>query len=194
MNKLISLALAAAACLLSLPALAVVEVAGVKFEDKARIGAAELQLNGAGMRSRAFFKVYAIGLYLPEKKSATDAVLALNGAKRLHIVTLRELTAEQFADALVSSLEKNHSEAELAPLRMRVEEFRALILALTSVGKGALVTLDYLPESGTRLSVGGQAKGKDIPGEDFYRALLKIWLGSRPAQDDLKEALLGRQE
>jgi hypothetical protein len=192
MNRLISLSLAAAAFLLALPGLAAVEVAGVKFEDKAKLGAAEPQLNGAGLRSRAFFKVYAIGLYLPEKKSTTDAVLALNGAKRLHIVTLRELTAEQFADALISSLEKNHSEAELAPLKARVEEFRAAILALVSVGKGAVVTLDYLPESGTRLSVGGQARGKDIAGEDFYRALLKIWLGSKPAQDDLKELLLGK--
>lgn len=167
------------------------EVAGVKFEDKAKLGATELQLNGAGLRSRLFLKVYTIGLYLPEKQNAAEGVLALKGAKRLHIVTLRELTAEQFADALVSSIEKNHTEAELAPLKARIDEFRATILALNVAPKGAVVTLDWLPESGTRLSFNGQAKGKDIAGEDFYAALLKIWLGSRPAQEDLKELLLG---
>jgi hypothetical protein len=30
-----------------------------------------------------------------------------------------------------------------------------------------------------------------IEGEDFYRALLRIWLGDRPVQDDLKKSLLG---
>lgn len=192
MNRLISLSLAAAAFLVALPALAVVEIAGVKFEDKAKVGAAELQLNGAGLRSRVFFKVYSIGLYLPEKKNATDAVLALKGAKRLHIVTLRELPAEDFVNALVGSIEKNHSEAELAPLKERIEEFKAAILSLNVAPKGSVVTLDWLPESGTRLSFNGQPKGKDIPGEDFYGALLKIWLGAKPAQDDLKEALLGK--
>lgn len=185
-----AIALAAAALWFALPASAV-EVAGVKFEDQSKLGTTELQLNGAGLRSRVFFKVYAIGLYLPEKKNAAEAVLALKGAKRLHIVTLRELTAEQFADALVSSIEKNHAEAELAALKPRIEEFRATILALKLAPKGAVVTLDWLPESGTRLSFNGQAKGKDIAGEDFYTALLKIWLGSRPAQEDLKELLLG---
>ena len=30
-----------------------------------------------------------------------------------------------------------------------------------------------------------------IAGEDFYRALLRIWIGDKPVQDDLKKALLG---
>ena len=186
------LAAAVLSLFFALSARADVEVAGVKFEDKARLGAADLQLNGAGMRSRVFFKVYSIGLYLSEKKTAAEAVLALKGAKRLHIVTLRELTAEQFADALVSSIEKNHAEAELAPLKARIDEFRSAILSLNSAPKGSVVTLDWLPESGTRLSFNGQARGKDIAGEDFYGALLKIWLGAKPAQDDLKDALLGK--
>ena len=194
MNRLISLSLAAAAFLLALPAFASIEVAGVKFEDKTKVGAAELQLNGAGLRNRAFFKVYAIGLYLPEKKNAPDAVFALNGAKRLHIVTLRELTAEQFAEALVGSIEKNHSEPELAPLKTRIEEFKAAILSLNVAPKDAVVTLDWRPDSGTRLSFNGQAKGKDIAGEDFYRALLKIWLGNNPTQDNLRAALLGKPQ
>lgn len=190
MKRTISIVLAAAALLLAPPSSAT-EVAGVKFEDRAKVGTTELQLNGAGLRSRAFFKVYSIGLYLPEKTSSPDAVLNLKGAKRLHIVTLRELTAEQFADALVSSIEKNHTEAELAPLKTRVEEFRSIILSLDVAPKGAVVALDWLPGSGTRLSFNGQPIGKDIAGDDFYRALLKIWLGNRPAQGDLKEALLG---
>jgi hypothetical protein len=30
-----------------------------------------------------------------------------------------------------------------------------------------------------------------LPGEDFNKALLKIWLGDKPVTEDLKKALLG---
>jgi hypothetical protein len=39
--------------------------------------------------------------------------------------------------------------------------------------------------------VNGKAQGSAIAGEDFYGALLRIWLGDKPVQDDLKKALLG---
>lgn len=188
-----NLFLAVLLCLASL-AHATTEVAGVKFEDKMKLGATELQFNGAGMRSKLFIRVYAIGLYLTEKKTAATDVLALNGAKRMQVTTLRELTAEQFADALVEGIKKNHSEAEVEPLKARIEELRAAILAVKTAAKGAVITLDWLPESGTRLSIDGKQQGKDIAGEEFYRALLQIWLGPKPAQDNLKEALLGKSQ
>jgi len=183
--------LALAATLIALPA-AAVEVGGVKFEDKARVGSSELTLNGTGIRTRAFFKVYSIGLYLPEKKASADAVLALKGAKRVRIVTLRDLTAQQFADALVEQIDKNHSEAELAALKPAVDEFKATLLALNAAPTGTVIAIDFVPDAGTRLTVNDQAKGKAIAGEEFYRALLKVWLGEKPAQGDLKEALLGK--
>lgn len=171
---------------------AATEISGVKFADKTKLGAAELQLNGAGQRSRLFFKVYAIGLYLPEKRTAVADVLALKGPKRLHIVTLRELTAEQFGDALAEGIQRNHTDAEMAALKTRIEDFKLAMLAMKKTAEGSVVDIDWLPESGTRLIVGGKQQGKDIPGEDFYNALLMIWLGPKPAQDDLKEALLGK--
>ena len=168
------------------------EVAGVKPADSVTLGNQVLLLNGAGLRSKFFFKVYAAGLYLGEKNNGAGEVLAEKGAKRLHIVTLMNLTAPQFADALVEGLHKNLSEAELAPLQARIEQFRAAILALKDAPKGAAIDIDWLPGAGTRLSFNGEKRGEDIAGEDFYRALLRIWLGDHPAQSDLKDALLGR--
>ena len=43
----------------------------------------------------------------------------------------------------------------------------------------------------TQLVVNGKPAGKPIAGEDFYRALLRIWLGDKPVQNDLKKSLLG---
>jgi hypothetical protein len=190
--KLRNLLLLPLACL-SLAAQAV-EIEGVKFDDRTKLGNAELALNGAGLRTRVFFKVYAVGLYVPEKKGAAADVLAQKGAKRLRIVTLRDLTAEQFADALVEGMQKNHAAAEIEPLKARIDKFRAIMLDLKEAPKGATVVIDWLPEIGTRLAFNGEKRGEDIPGEDFYRALLKVWLGDKPAQDDLKEALLGKSQ
>lgn len=184
---LLALLLAAA-----LPALAATEVAGVKFEDHAKVGAGDTALNGAGMRNKLFIKVYALGLYLPQKADNSADVLAAKGAKRLAIVTLRDLTAEQFVDALVEGLKKNHDEAAFAALAPRIEQFRSIMLGIGNAAEKSVVHLDWLPDTGTRLTFNGTQKGADIPGEDFYRALLRIWLGERPAQDDLKQKLLGK--
>lgn len=177
---------------LALPALAALEVAGAKFDDKAKVGAGDTVLNGAGLRNRVFFKVYAIGLYLPQKAATTADVLAAKGAKRIAIVTLRDLTAEQFVDALIEALNKNHDEAALKTLQPKIDQFRSTMLAIGNAPEKSGVNLDWLPDTGTRLSFNGVQKGSDIAGEDFYRALLRIWLGDKPAQDDLKEKLLGK--
>lgn len=179
--------------LASAPAWAV-NVASVKFTERATVGTADLVLNGAGLRTRFIFDVYAMGLYLTEKKRSAEAVLGLKGAKRIHIVTLRDLTAQRFADALVEGIQKNTSKAEFDALHASVEEFKATILMLKEAPKGAVFLIDFLPESGTQLTVSGQPKGKPIGGQDFYRALLRIWLGEKPVQQDLKDALLGQTE
>ncbi len=184
--------LAALLFALTLPALAAVEVAGVKFDDKTKVGAGDAVLNGAGLRSRAFFKVYAIGLYLPQKGATAADVLAAKGAKRISIVTLRELAAEQFVDGLLDALKNNHDEAALKALQPRIDQFRSTMLTIGNAPEKSAVTIDYLPESGTRLSFNGTQKGTDIAGEDFYRALLRIWVGDKPAQEDLREKLLGK--
>jgi hypothetical protein len=168
------------------------EVAGVKFDDKVRISSSEAMVNGAGLRKKAFFKVYALALYLPEKQGDAEGALAARGAKRVAISLLRDLSAQQFVDALHEGIEKNHSEAEMAALKDRVRQFSEAMLSIGEAKTGTSVLIDWVPDSGTRLTVNGQARGGDIAGDDFYKALLKIWIGSKPVQDDLKQALLGK--
>lgn len=188
MNSLFAAVLLA----LSLPAFAALDIAGVKFDDHAKVGAGDTVINGAGLRKKLFFKVYAIAIYLPQKQAAMADVLAARGAKRIAIVTLRDLTAQEFVDALLDALNKNHDDATMNTLKTRLDQFRTTMLSIGNAPEKSVVHLDWLPESGTRLSFNGNAKGSDIPGEDFYRALLKIWLGEQPVQDDLKDQLLGK--
>ena len=181
--------LAIAACLIAAPAFAAAEVAGIKFEDTEQVAGQATILNGAGLRTRLFFQVYAMGLYLPKKEATAAAAIGAGGAKRVHIVTLRDLTAEQFAEALVKGFAENHEAAEMAKLQVRLDEFKATLLSIGAAKKGTQISIDFVPGSGTRLLVGGSQKGKDIAGEDFYAGLLRVWLGSKPVDADLKAAL-----
>ena len=107
---------------------------------------------------------------------------------------LRDLTATQFVDALVESFHKNNDNADAEPLRSRLEELKASMLSIGSARKGDVINIDWLPAQGMRLTLNGKAVGKDIGGEEFYRAMMKIWLGNRPVQDSVKDALLGKPQ
>ena len=168
------------------------EVAGVKVDDAIRLESSELVLNGAGLRTKAFFKVYVAGLYLAQKKTNTAEVLALPGAKRISMRLMRDLSAKQLADALDEGIRNNTPAAEQESLQGRVAELVAIMNALQSVKEGDLIALDWLPGTGTRVVQNGEPRGKPIAGEDFYRALLRIWLGDDPVSGSLKRALLGQ--
>ena len=167
------------------------DVAGVRLDDNARIGSQNLVLNGAGLRVKVFFKVYAAGLYLSEKTSSAAAVLALAGPKRVSITMMRDLTAQELIDALGEGMRNNHPAAEFEKLKPRVERLNAIMSAIGAAKNGNVITLDYIPESGTRVTLNGEPKGQAIAGDDFYRALLRIWLGENPVDSSLKKALLG---
>ena len=166
------------------------EVAGVTLPDTDQ----QLVLNGAGLRKRAFFQVYAIGLYLPEKKTAAAEAIGAGGPKRVAIHMLRDVDAEQFSGALADGIRENHSEAEAKALEPRVKQLAAIMAEMKEAKKGMRITLDWVPAAGTQLTVEGKPAGSPIAGEDFYRALLRIWLGDKPVQDDLKNALLGGKQ
>lgn len=174
---------------LTAPAL---EIEGVKVPDSAQVveGASALPLNGAGVRTRFFFRVYVGALYLGQKTKSAQAVIEAPGAKRVALHMLRELSAEQFVNALEDGLKNNHSAEQLAALDAPVKQLRTLFTAVKTAKPGDVIFIDYLPGQGTRMTVNGNVRGL-IAGEEFNRALLRIWLGDNPADSDLKVALLG---
>jgi hypothetical protein len=162
------------------------EVAGVKLPDEDQ----KLVLNGAGLRKRAFFQVYVIGLYLPEKKAAAADIIGGGGQKRVVIHMLRDVDADQFSGALTDGMKENVTEAEMKAFEPRVKQLVAIMASMKEAKKGMRIALDWMA-GGTVVTVDGKPAGAPIAGEDFYRALLKIWLGEHPVQDDLKKSLLG---
>lgn len=167
------------------------ELEGAKLDDRVQVENAPLVLNGAGVRSILFFKMYVAGLYLSGKQSSAGVILADAGAKRiaLHVV-VGESDTGRFLKGFRKGIEKNHSEQELAALRERMNAFDQLFASIKEVKKGDVIALDWLPGSSMRVSLNGAELGR-VPGEDFYRALLSIWIGKKPVSDDLKKGLLG---
>jgi hypothetical protein len=172
------------------------EIEGVKLDERVYIaqGLPQLVLNGAGVRRKFMVaNVYVTALYLTQKKTASDAVLSDPGPKRLAMHILQEeITAQQFVGALHDGLAANNQPPELAPLEKRIRDLAAMMHQVGRINQGATVLLDYLPGIGTRVTVNGVTR-ITIPGEDFNRALLRIWLGDRPVDGRLKQALLGGQ-
>lgn len=192
MNSKVASAVLAAVMMASLPAAhAAREVGGVRFEDVMTLAEQPLVLNGVGMRVKMIIKVYAMGLYVPQRDGAAVSVLNQSGPKSVRIVMLRGVSAEQLSESLVEGVSDNASPAEQAALRSRLETLQATMLKMGQAPRGAVIQLDYLPGVGTRISLGGKVVGPDIVGEDFYRALLKIWLGDNPSDKALKRDLLG---
>lgn len=184
-----SLVLAAAVA--AMPALAAVQVKSAKFEDTMQVGNQSLVLNGAGVRVKIIVDVYAAGLYLPSKVRSEGKALSGAGAKNMQIVLLRDLTGEKFAEAMVDGFKANNTDADVAKFHGKLDQLRNLMLTFGTVKEGTTINMTSVPGVGLRVSVNGQPKGSEIAGDDFYQAMLKIWLGEKPVDSDLKSALLG---
>jgi hypothetical protein len=168
-----------------------VEVEGVKFEPTIQLGGATLQLNGVGVRTRAIFRVYVAGLYVPQKEKTAPALLAQTGPRRVAMAMLRNVDAESFSSALNDGLRANLTEAQVAGFKAQIEALNASLKAVGEVKRGDLINFEFTPEAGTRITLNGQPRGAAIPGEDFFAAVLRIWIGDKPVDAALKRGLIG---
>ena len=182
------------AALLATPLASAAEIEGVRLEAATRLGDTSLQLNGAGVRSRFIIKAYVIGLYLGAQADTLDGAMAAPGPKRIEIVPLMGFSAEQFTEPLVKGMKKNLPPAEFEAMQPRIRAFVDDLMAVQEVKKGSRIGLEWLPGRGTRAVIDGKEVSKTVEGDDFYRALLAIWIGQKPTQDDLKQQLLGARQ
>lgn len=191
MNRMVKMVAGASFGLLVGPFAAVglaAEVGGVLLDDKVSMGAQQLALNGAGVRTRVVFKVYVASLYLPQKAADLAGVLAKT-PRRIQLNLLRTISADQLVDALNEGLAENNTAAELAAVQPQVEALARLMKSFKEVKEKDVITLDFV-DGATRIGWNGDAKG-NIGGEAFNQALTKVWLGDKPVQADLKKSLLG---
>ena len=172
-------------------AAATVEVGGVKLEDSTDVRGNKLVLNGAGIRYKAVFKVYSAGLYLGKKASTPEEVLAAPGAKRLSITMLREIDSNELGKLFTRGVQDNAPKTEMSKLVPGLIKMGQIFSDQKRLMAGDVFMIDWIPGTGTVITVKGVPQGEPFKEPEFFNALMRIWLGPKPADWQLKDALLG---
>ena len=166
------------------------EVKGVKIDETAQVGSSTLVLNGAGLRTKVMFKVYAGALYLAQKQSDANAVINDHGNKRISMHFLRDVSSEQLLEGMNEGFTDNNTQAEMTSIDAQMKIFQKMMTSAKEVKEGDVILLDCTT-AGTQVSLNGRLLGK-IDGELFNQALLRVWLGDHAVDTNLKKALLGQ--
>lgn len=169
-----------------------IEVAGIRHPASVTVGGSALQLNGAGVRYRLVVKVYTAGLYLPTRTSSAEAAISQPGPKRMHVTMLREIDANELGRLFTRGMQENTAPGEWSRVIPGTIRMSDVFSQKKRLAVGESFSVDFVPGQGTTVLVNGRPMGEPIREPEFYAAMLKIWLGNSPADNQLKEALLGR--
>jgi len=176
----------------SLPASAI-EIEGVEIPETVSPvdSKTTLILNGAGLREKFFVDVYVGALYLQATTPDARAILSDDGPASVHMHFLySEISKKKITDGWIEGLDANLSKSELQALQPRVDAFNKLFTVLK---KGDVLKIDYSDTKGTEVRINGEWRGA-VEGNDFFRALLKIWIGTNPISKSLKQDMLGSNQ
>ncbi len=188
-----TLLLLAAALLFNTGAGAVTVVNGIKVDDSVSVGGAPLQLNGAGTRYKAIFKVYVASLHTSKKVTSLDELIAAPGPKRLTMTFLREIEAGPFGKLLTRGVEDNNTKAEMSKLVPGLIRMGDIFTVNKVLVPGDVITIDWIPGTGMVVTAKGKVQGEPFKEPEFYKAIMSIWFGSVPADHSLKDAMLGNK-
>ena len=169
-----------------------VTVADVKYEPTQTLGDSTVQLNGAGVRYKAVFKVYTAGLYLEKKASTPQEVASQRGPKRLSITMLREIDSTELGKLFSRGMEDNMDRAAFSRIVPGVLRMSQIFSDHKKLQAGDQFMIDWTPGTGTVITVKGKVQGEPFKEPEFFNALMGIWLGNLPADFKLKDALLGK--
>ncbi len=164
------------------------QLAGVTMPDTTQVAGKALKLNGLGLRTKLFFKVYVAGLYLETPThDDTQATTSEETKKVVMHFLYKKVTQKQMVDAWEDGFRDN-SPADVEKLKNDITQFESWMSDVTA---GQEMAFTYVPGVGTAVEVAGQKKGT-IAGQDFMRALFRVWLGINPPTGDLKSGMLGK--
>ena len=170
---------------------ATVEMNNVKLEDSAEVRGSKLLLNGAGTRYKGPFKVYVAGLYLGKKATTLDDVVNQPGPKRISITMVRDIDAAELGKLLTRGMQDNMAPGEMSKVVPGLVRMSQVFSDYKNLVVGDNFTIEWVPGSGSVITVKGKVQGEPFKEPEFFKALMSIWLGPVPADFKLKDALLG---
>ncbi len=178
------------ALMLTLSMQAQVTINGVTLPAKLKAGDGNISLNGGGIRKKAFFKLYVGGLYLSEKSSDAAAIVSADKPMAVKLqITSSMISSDNMSEAILEGFEASTG-GKTEPLKAKITAF-VNTFKKEEIKEGNVFDIIYIPGKGVESYKNGKLQGT-IVGIDFKKALFGIWLGSKPADDDLKTAMLGK--
>ncbi|EMP56474.1 hypothetical protein MSNKSG1_04046 [Marinobacter santoriniensis NKSG1] len=165
-------------------------IEGVDVPETYQAMGTDLKLNGAGTRSKWFMDLYVGGLYVPQAESDGQAVIDADEpqAITLHIIS-GLITSDRMTEATLEGFEAS-THGNMAPVQDEIDRFMDVFK--DEIKEGDVFDLVYVPDEGVRVLKNGKMKDT-IGGLAFKKALFGIWLSDKPAQEDLKEEMLGKR-
>lgn len=161
---------------------------GVTMPSTVEVEGRTLHLNGMALRKKFIVKVYVGGLYLSSPSSSPDEVLAADAPRQMvmHFISGHG-TKSKMCGAWNDGLEDNTPGAS-AELK---QQFADLCGMMVDIKNGESLVLTYLPETGTKIEIGGTERGV-VAGKEFADAVLRCWIGPKPGPGDgFKKGVLG---
>ena len=162
-------------------------LAGVTLPDKVEVKGRSLVLNGMGLRTKFFIKVYVGALYLAQKEKSPAKIMADDEPRRMVMHFLYSVSKDQMCDAWKEGLEQNTPKASAEVKKA----FATLCSWMEPIPKGHELVLTYVPGEGTMVEINGKGKGT-LEGKAVSDAVVATWIGPDPAPgQDFKKAVLG---
>jgi hypothetical protein len=168
------------------------DVGGVPVENSITVQGTTLQLNGAGVRYKAVFKVYTAALYLGKRVSTPEAVMGAPGHKRLVLTMLRDIDANELGRLFTKGVESNVPVGELTKMIPQLVRMGQIFSDQKHLKAGDTLLIEWVPGTGTVITSKGVVQGEPFKDLEFFNGMLRIWLGKSPADQRLKDALLGK--
>jgi len=160
-------------------------LAGVQFPDQITVGSNPLILNSMGLREKMWLDIYVAGLYLPEKTSDPKAIIEGDVPKRLQAEFIfPRVPKEQLVETLQVNIERNPGFSHSTQQKMDL-----CASWMESFESGDGFAFEYIPGKGTTVIIRGEVKGI-IQGKEFMEAIFTIFVGEKPASEQLKKGLL----
>lgn len=169
------------------------EIEGIEIADymPAEKGRPSLQLNGVAKRKFLMFvDVYVGSLYVQEPTRNAENLLESDQYRRMEFNMLRNVRGRKIADAFYEGMRLNVTQEQAEAMESQIQQLLGFFDQRLKVGDKAVV--EYIPGTGTRVSLAGKERGV-IPGKDLFDAILSIWIGDYPVSADFKAGILGAE-
>lgn len=170
-----------------------IDIEGVLVDDSATVGGNKLRRNGAGVFYKEPFKVYVGELHTTKMVQSLAELIAVSGPKRVTMTFVRDMDSVLISKLMTRGIEDNVAKSEFSKLIPGLVRMSEIFSKIKSFGRGDVITLDWIPNTGLIISIKGKTQGEPFKEPEFFNALMATWLGPMPAYWKLKNEMLGIQ-